>query len=139
MERAFLFFFLFTASISDLKYRRIDNLLNFIFFTSGVIFSFLKRGAGGAADGIVTALAVFAFTFVLYGAGLMGAGDIKFIMAAAAFSGSGMIRSAVVPAVVFCIPITAISVIRTEKGQRPAIPMAIPISLGILYALQQTR
>ena len=135
MERVFLFFFLFTASISDLKYRRIDNLLNILFFTSGIVISFSKRGISGAADGVLTALTVFALTFALYGTGLMGAGDIKFIMAAAAFTGSEVLFRALIPAVAFSIPVAVISGLRTKMGEKTKIPMAIPISLGLLYAL----
>ncbi len=135
MERAVLFFFLFTASISDLKYRRIDNLLNIFFFASGILISFLKSGASGVADSIFAALAVFTFTYVLFAAKLMGAGDIKFIMALAAFTGYRVLLKSIVPASAFSIPIALISLLRTEKGERLKVPMAIPISLGVLSGL----
>ena len=80
MEKPVLFLFLAASSYTDLKYRTIDNFQNLFFFITGLIFMTLERGLYGLADGLITAVIVFAAFFVFYGAGLMGAGDIKFIM-----------------------------------------------------------
>ena len=80
MGKPILFLFLAAASYTDLKYRYIDNFQNIFYFILGLIFIGLEKGIYGLADGVITAILVFAVSLIFYAAGYLGAGDIKFIM-----------------------------------------------------------
>ena len=135
MGKPVLFLFLLSASLTDLKYRRITNLHNLFFLIPLGIFSFTDNGLGGLADGILTALLIFTFLYMFYGAGFLGAGDIKFIMTAAVYTGHGVILRSLVPIGIFSVITLAFFAVYEGRVKRLKIPMAVPVSLGILYGI----
>ena len=130
-----LFLFLLSASLTDLKYRRITNFHNLFFLIPGIIFCLTDRGMTGLMDGIVTALLVFVFLYMFYGAGFLGAGDIKFIMTAAVYTGHEVMLGSLVPIGVFSVLTAAGFAVYEGGGKKLTVPMAVPVSLGILYSL----
>ncbi len=132
MERLIFFLFLFTASLSDLRFRRIDNLLNLFLFSFGIYHSYLDRGINGALDGILTALMVFTVMFVFYAGKLIGAGDVKYIMALGAYTGSAVLLKTIPLIQVFSVLTAFVMVAVGDRKTDLKIPMAIPVSLGIL-------
>ena len=135
MGKPVLFLFLLSASLTDLKYRRITNLHNLFFLIPGIIFCFLDRGVTGLMDGILTALLIFTFLYMFYGAGCLGAGDIKFIMTVAVYTGHKVLLNSLIPIGVFSV-ITAAGFAVYEGGSKKLmIPMAVPVSMGILYGM----
>jgi len=133
MGKPVLFLFLAASSYTDLKYRSIDNFQNLFFLITGLIFITLERGPYGLADGVITAVMAFAALFIFYGAGLLGAGDIKFIMAIAAFTGHETMKASLIPIAAASVMIMILMFVREGGIKRVKIPMAVPISLGVFY------
>ncbi len=142
MEKAVLFIFLAAAAVSDLKYRRVSNRMIILFLVPGLFLSFVDRGASGAADGILTAVLVFTLLYSFYAAGYLGAGDIKFIMTAAVYTGHVVLYRSLIPAGVFSLMTLLVMIIgkRGIRGVRDLrIPMAVPVSMGIAVAVLRNR
>lgn len=135
MGRPVLFLFLVAASLTDLKARYIDNLHIFFGFFLGITSAFLERGAEGAADGILTAIAVFILLFTFYAGGYLGAGDIKFIMAAAVYTGHEVMKRSLIPITIFSIAFLAFYAVKSGRLKGVRIPMALPVSMGIILSL----
>ncbi len=135
MGRPVLFMFLITATLTDLRARYIDNLQNIFFFVLGITFAFLERGIEGAVDGLLSAIMVFALLYVFYAGGYLGAGDIKFIMSIAAYTGHEVLKSALIPITVSAAALLLVMAVRTGRLKGIKIPMALPISLGILMTI----
>jgi prepilin peptidase CpaA len=76
------------AVISDLRERRVSNVLNLIVLATGVLASLLTRGAADGAwhvlSGVGLALVIW---FPMFALRLMGAGDVKLMAASAAWLG----------------------------------------------------
>lgn len=134
MGRPVLFMFLVTASFTDLRARYVDNLQNLFFIILGLIFAFLERGISGVADGILSALMVFVLLYVFYAGGFLGAGDIKFIMAAAVYTGHEVLVKAMAPVAIFSLILMVLMQIREKRLKGLKVPMALPVSLGIIAA-----
>lgn len=88
------------ACVSDLRHRRIPNGLVALLALSGILFSIARDpvidGAVSALLGIGVGLAIW---IGFYAVGIMGAGDVKFFAAAAAWLGpSGAWRAALIAA-----------------------------------------
>lgn len=133
MGKPVLFLFLIAASVTDLNFRYIDNYQNLFYFILGLSFLTLEKGIGGFADGIFTALLSFLILYVFFAGRLLGAGDIKFIMAIGAFLGHGKVLDCVIPITVSGVIVMIIMFIREGGIKRVKIPMAVPISLGIIW------
>ena len=129
----FLFLFLIAASVTDLSFRYIDNYQNLFYFILGLSFMTLEKGVGGFADGIYTAVLTFLILYFFFAGRLLGAGDIKFIMALGAFLGHCRMLDCVIPITVSGVAVMIIMFIREGGIKRVKIPMAVPISLGIIW------
>ncbi len=79
--------FLVTASVSDIRSRRISNRLNGTAAAIGILI----HGVLGGSDGLLFSLAGFgaglAALFLPFVAGMIGGGDVKFAAAAGTFLG----------------------------------------------------
>ena len=127
-----LFLYLVAASLTDLKFRSISNFQNIFYFLLGITFTFLENGLRGVFDGLLTALIAFALLYPFFVAKLLGAGDIKFIMALSAFTGSEGMKRSLVPVVISAVLFLIATALKEGKLKGLKIPMAVPISLGVL-------
>ncbi|MBQ9549906.1 MAG: prepilin peptidase [Lachnospiraceae bacterium] len=136
MGRPVLFLFLVAASLTDLKARYIDNLHIIFGFILGLASALLERGVRGAADGMLTALAVFLLLYAFYAGGYLGAGDIKFIMAAAVYTGHEVMERSLIPITIFSIVLLMYYAVKSGRLRDARIPMALPVSMGIILSLR---
>lgn len=87
----FLATVLFVASISDIRSRKIPNLLTFPTILAGLMFHLFMTGS----EGLVYSLKGLGLGFVLlipfYAGGGMGAGDVKLMSAVGAVVGAGQV------------------------------------------------
>lgn len=137
MGKPVLFLFLAAASYTDLRFRYIDNFQNIFYFILGLIFIGIENGIYGLADGVVTALLVFAVSLIFYAAGYLGAGDIKFIMGIAAFTGHEQLIKSAVPVTVAAVTVMILMILRRGSIRGLKIPMAVPISLGVFWQVMK--
>ncbi len=125
MKDVLLLSFLLAASLSDLKYRKIDNAL----ILSGILaFSFslcLTKGPGAFVTGLCHATLLFVLLFPCFILGFLGAGDVKFLMVLILAVGAAEILDALQ----FIFIAALITAVFCKKRQFPA---AVPVSLGIL-------
>ena len=137
MGKPVLFLFLAAASYTDLRFRYIDNFQNIFYFILGLIFIGIENGINGLADGMVTALLVFAVSLIFYAAGYLGAGDIKFIMGIAAFTGHEQLIKSAVPVTVAAVTVMILMILKKGSIRGLKIPMAVPISLGVFWQVMK--
>ena len=135
--RLFILFWLLTAgSITDIRYRRVENRLSFSAFITGLIFDLVSLGVPATVDAILAALLVFAVLYPLFSIRLLGAGDIKFLMAVCMFLGRKALMESLVPIAAASMIIMIMMVVRKRKWKNLQIPMTVPISLGILWSVK---
>ncbi len=79
--------FLAAAFVTDVRSRRIPNLLNLIFILSGLIYQSAAGGWEGLLFAVKGAGAGFAVLFLLYILGAVGAGDVKLFAGIGAWTG----------------------------------------------------
>ncbi|GMV11317.1 MAG: hypothetical protein AMXMBFR55_30510 [Gemmatimonadota bacterium] len=90
------------ACVSDVRARRIPNALVAVLATAGIAFSVVRlaplAGLGSALSGMALGLAIW---IAFYALGLLGAGDVKFFAAAAAWLGpAGAWRASLIAAAI---------------------------------------
>lgn len=90
------------ACVSDVRARRIPNNLVLLIALAGITFSVLRfsplAGLGSALGGVGLGLAIW---IAFYALGVLGAGDVKFFAAAAAWLGpAGAWRASLVAAAI---------------------------------------
>ena len=155
-----LFLLLTGASISDLRYRKIDNILCLLGAAVGLSYTFMYGKTGALLDSLYASIMVFALLYGFFAIRLIGAGDIKFLMAVASFIGSDGIERSIIPItasamiIVLCTAVfRSIYSLKCKRdfaaslqsnkffcnsSQKFVIPMAIPISIGVLLGAIQT-
>lgn len=79
------------ASVTDLLWGKIYNATTFPFLFAGLICRFLWLGASSAREGVLAIAVAFALFFPLWLLKAMAAGDVKLLMAAAAWTNSNTI------------------------------------------------
>ena len=89
----------------------------------------------GAADGILTAMAIFALLYVFYAGGYLGAGDIKFLMAIGVYTGHDVMWKSVIPVTLISFAVMVVMAVRNRRLKGLKIPMALPVSMGIILSL----
>ena len=127
--------FLSAASISDLVKRKIGNRLILVSALIGGALSLHYGGFGSLFDGILTAAGIFVLFLPFFMAHLIGAGDIKLLMVIALFLGHGVLFDSLFPILVFSLVILLIFAILNRGFKGVRVPMAVPLSLGVLSTL----
>ena len=77
--------FLGAACLWDYTDRRIPNILVFLLWGTGLIYSYWRSGIVGAAVNCLTVFGVFACFYIFFALNLLGAGDVKLLAVAAGF------------------------------------------------------
>jgi prepilin peptidase CpaA len=93
--------FLFFAVERDVHCQRIPNWLTFPSLAAAIAYGAWLGGAQGALGALLGAGAAFALLVLPYGAGALGAGDVKAAMALGALFGAGEIAHVVLLAIGF--------------------------------------
>ncbi len=75
------------AAVVDLRTRRIPNWLTFSLILAGFVQSFTPMHTVGPADALLGFLTGFGLTFVLFGIGALGGGDVKLLAGIGAWFG----------------------------------------------------
>ena len=130
-----LFCFLTAGSITDLKYRKADNLMILTFFLIDLWLNHGNISSEELFQRVVSVMIVFAVMFPLYSAGLIGAGDVKFLMALCMMIGSSCLINAMVPITIAASVLFILMAVANRDSKNLRIPMLIPISLGVLVTL----
>ena len=84
---AFMGLALLWAALSDLRRRRIPNVVTALLFGGGLLVRGFSLGAWPALSGLVASLAVLFVLYVPWSAGRLGGGDVKLAAATAAWAG----------------------------------------------------
>lgn len=126
--------------VTDLRSRRIPNLVTLPAFAAALLLRLALGGWDAAADGLLGALIAFAPFFALAWAGGMGMGDVKLVAAVGACVGAERILWAL-----FCIALVGglqgLAALlwsgtsgRTKRG-RVTVPYGVAIALGTAWAM----
>jgi prepilin peptidase CpaA len=89
-----LFLALCIAAWHDCKTRRIPNWLTVSTLLTGLLYHLLQSGLSGAGFSLLGVAAGFLLLFLPYALGVMGAGDVKLLMAAGAWTGAAVVLQA---------------------------------------------
>ena len=127
--------FLTAASFSDIRYHKIDNALNLAGGLAGAIFLFSTGNSKIIIDGIYASGLVFVCLLLLFMLKFIGAGDIKFLMAASLFTGTEILLSSIPYMLSSAILITFPKIIRKRSFIEISFPAAVPISAGLLCGM----
>ena len=127
--------FLSAAALSDLSKRKISNRLVLAGLLCGALLSFHAGGFGMLLDGFLTAAAILAIFWIFFSVRLIGAGDVKLLMATAVFVGSGVIMNSIIPILVFSVITICVLAIRERRLRNLDIPLAVPVALGVLWSV----
>lgn len=112
---ALLTAFVIAISIFDLRERRIPNFIVFPALLTGLAINAVTGGLGGLLFGLKGLATGFALLFIPYLVGGMKAGDVKFLAAIGAFTGTTDVVRALLATVLFYPLLAAIAVTREKK------------------------
>ena len=131
--RAVLVLFVTAAAASDLHAGKIRNMLIFPTLAGG--FWLLAMRAPGELLPVAGAmLLTFFFLFPFWKGGGIGAGDIKFLMALAPFTGARWYFTTVVLSFLIGAAISAFLLIR-DRGMTRTIHFAVPVGISVMLCL----
>jgi len=86
-----LWVLLLIASLTDLLWGKIFNLITFPFLIAGLVCQFWVGGVSAAIQGALAVAVALLLFFPLYYIKTFAAGDVKLLMAAGAWSNPGMV------------------------------------------------
>ena len=135
MKEFVFLLFLTAASFSDVRYHSIDNALNLAGGGAGLLFLLVSQDRNIIFDGLYASSMVFICLLFLFILRLIGAGDIKFLMAAALFTGSSLLLSSLPYMISAAILITLPQILKRKSFIGITFPAAIPISAGLLCGI----
>ncbi len=135
MKEFVFLLFLTAASFSDIRFHKIDNALNLAGGLAGAIFLLSTGDVGIMVDGLYTAGLVFICLLLLFILRLIGAGDIKFLMAASLFTGSAVLFSSIPYMLSSAILLTFPRILKQRSFLNITFPAAVPISAGLLCGM----
>ncbi len=135
MKEFVFLLFLTAASFSDIRCYRIDNGLNLAGGTAGLALLLSSGEISVIKDGLIASTLVFISLFLVYALKFIGAGDIKFLMAASLYTGKDVLWASL-PFMLFAAILMIFPMILKNKsftGIR--FPAAVPISAGLLCGM----
>ncbi|MBQ9503520.1 MAG: prepilin peptidase [Lachnospiraceae bacterium] len=135
MKEFVFLLFLTAASFSDIRFHKIDNALNLAGGLAGAIFLLSTGDVGIMVDGLYAAGLVFICLLLLFILRLIGAGDIKFLMAASLFTGSAVLFSSIPYMLSSAILLTFPRILKQRSFLNITFPAAVPISAGLLCGM----
>lgn len=127
--------FLTAASFSDIRYHRIDNGLNLTGAFAGTVYLISTHDLNIITDAFIAAGMIFICLILIFMTGLIGAGDIKFLMAASLFTGKAVLLSSLPYMLSAAILITFPKILKKKSFLEISFPAAVPISAGLLCGL----
>ena len=131
--RAVLALFVTAAAAADLYAGRIRNILVLPSMAGGLLL--LAISAPGEIPSVLGAmLLTFLFLFPFWRGGGLGAGDIKFLMALAPFTGARWYFTTVVLSFLIGAAISAFLLIR-DRGRTRTIHFAVPVGISVMLCL----
>jgi prepilin peptidase CpaA len=89
-----------SAAISDVRRRRIANIVTVPLAVSGLVARAIASGASGFSDGLLAAALVGALLWIPWTRSFIGGGDLKFASGAAVWVGTGLLPQYVLTAAV---------------------------------------
>jgi prepilin peptidase CpaA len=114
------------ATVSDLRYRKIFNWLTLPAMAIGLLLSFLASGLPGLVFGLVGIVLAFIAFIWMWGLKILGAGDVKLVMAFAALAGAATLAGR--NGIAFVADLSLLSVM--VGGVIAAITLAVQGRLG---------
>ena len=135
MKEFVFLLFLTAASFSDIRFHKIDNALNLAGGLAGAIFLLSTGDVEIMVDGLYASGLVFICLLLLFILRLIGAGDIKFLMAASLFTGSAVLFSSIPYMLSSAILLTFPRILKQRSFLNITFPAAVPISAGLLCGM----
>jgi len=96
IKYALLVMLLLMSLISDVKTRKIKNLIVFPFMLMGILIGLCETGAMGALNSICGIILPILILFPLFVLQMLGAGDIKCFSAIGAIMGAGFVAESII-------------------------------------------
>ena len=135
MKEFVFLLFLTAASFSDIRFHKIDNALNLAGGLAGAIFLLSTGDVEIMVDGLYASGLVFICLLLLFILRLIGAGDLKFLMAASLFTGSAVLFSSIPYMLSSAILLTFPRILKQRSFLNITFPAAVPISAGLLCGM----
>ncbi|SKB97387.1 Type IV leader peptidase family protein [Lachnospiraceae bacterium] len=133
MENYVLFLLLTASSMTDIRNRYVDNQLLIFCGISGV-FLRVMHGIQDPVDIAGGILIPFLILFPFYAVKFIGAGDVKLLMVIGIFIGLSGLKNCLIPVTAVSVCMAVVMLARGQKFRDMRIPMAVPISLGVLLS-----
>ena len=132
--------FILAAICSDIKSYCIPNGLNFTFIIGGMLYSINEFGITGMMYGLTGVFIPIVFLFPLFGARVIGAGDIKLLSGIGAFVGirvANVIVLAFIFTAIWGICLIFVRVIAGERIKGTRVHLSVPIGMatGVVLTL----
>ena len=129
--------FLLTAAggvLMDLREARVDNRWILLSLSCGLFAHSIRDGPKGLISGLLGVLSAFALLFWLHFFHMLGAGDIKFLMALVPFMGVRWYLYAVIISFLIGAVISAYLLIR-DRDRTRTIHFAVPVGISVMLCL----
>jgi prepilin peptidase CpaA len=130
---------------SDVRWRRLSNLLCLIVAALGVLFAFASGGATLAGSGLLHGLAALIVGILLFAAGAIGGGDAKYYAAVALWfplrlAGALLLNVSLSGLVLFLVwfasrRLLGIRISKADASEAGKFPYGVPIAVGSVALL----
>ncbi len=96
-----LLVFLIVCSFTDLKYKKVYNIISLPTIIIGFVLNFINYGTKGVKHSLIGAFAGFIFLFLFFLLDGVGAGDIKFLIAIGSLKGAKFVINGIIYGAIF--------------------------------------